>query len=107
MDLQAKNKAGRPPINKELDSLIVRLAKLRKHNILPAPVRGGSVSWRHLMAHYKQQILATDFLNVETIRLQTLYVLFFIELGSRRVHISGVIPNPNALWATQQARQLV
>ena len=59
------------------------------------------------MAHYKDQILATDFFTVETIRLQTLYVLFFIELGSRRVRISGVTPNPNALWATQQARQMI
>lgn len=131
-----KNKGGRPPINKELENLILRLAKenpswgygkingellklgfkvsetsiqntLRRHNIQPASVRGGSVSWRHLMTHYKDQILATDFFTVETIRLQTLYVLFFIELGSRRVHISGVTPNPNQLWTTQQARNLV
>jgi hypothetical protein len=43
---------------------------------------------------------------VETIWLQRLYVLFFIELGRRRVHIAGCTPNPNALWLTQQARQL-
>ncbi|MBL6983316.1 MAG: helix-turn-helix domain-containing protein [Anaerolineales bacterium] len=129
------NKGGRPPIDKELENLIIRLAKenpswgygkiegellklgfiarrttiqnkLRKHNIQPASVRGGSVSWRHLMSNYKDQILATDFFTVETIALKTLYVLFFIELGTRRVHISGATPNPNQLWTTQQARNL-
>jgi putative transposase len=80
---------------------------LRRHNLLPAAVRGGSISWRHLISHYKQQILATDFFTVETIKLQTLYVLFFIELGTRRVHISGATSNPDSSWTTQQARQLV
>ena len=80
---------------------------LRKHDILPASVRGGSIGWRHLMTHYKDQILATDFFTVETIALQTLYVLFFIELGSRRVHISGATPHPTGLWTTQQAKNLV
>jgi len=133
---KSKNKGGRPPIDKELVNLILRLAKespswgygmiegellklgfivprttiqnkLRKHNIQPASVRGGSIRWRHLMSHYKDQILAIDFFTVETITLKTLYVLFFIELGSRRVHISGVTPNPNQLWTTQQARNLL
>jgi putative transposase len=38
--------------------------------------------------------------------LQRLYVLFFIELGSRRVHLAGCTPNPNSAWVMQQARQL-
>jgi len=131
-----KNKGGRPPIEQELESLILRLAKenphwgygkiegellklgckvsrtsirniFRKHNIPPASVRGGSIGWRHLMSHYKEQILATDLFTVETIRFHTLYVLFFIELGTRRVHVSGITINPTGAWMTQQARQLV
>jgi hypothetical protein len=47
--------------------------------------------------------LAVDFFTVETIWLQRLYVLFFIELGSRRVHLAGCTPTPNAPWVTQQA----
>ena len=80
---------------------------LKVHGIAPAPVRGGCISWRQLMTHYREQILACDFFTVETAWLQTLYVLFFIELGTRRVHLAGVTANPNQLWVTQQARQLV
>ena len=43
---------------------------------------------------------------IETMWRQRLYVLFFIELGSRRVHVAGCTPNPSAPWLTQQARQL-
>jgi putative transposase len=131
-----KNKGGRPETCKELVNLILRLARenprlgydkiqgeliklgfkisptsirniLNRHGILPAPVRNGSLGWRHLMNHYKEQILACDFFTVETVLLQTIYVLFFIELGSRRVHFAGITTNPNQIWITQQARQLV
>jgi hypothetical protein len=44
---------------------------------------------------------------VETIWFKTIYVLFFIELGTRRIHLAGCTPNPNKTWVTQQARQLV
>jgi len=131
-----ESKGGRPPIDKELEDLILRFARenhrwgygkiegellklgyqasrttvrnvLDRHNIQPASVRSGSIGWRHLMQHYKDQTLVCDFFTVETIRLQTLYVLFFIELGSRRVHLAGITANPNEIWVTQQARQLV
>ena len=47
-----------------------------------------------------------DFFTVETAWLRTLYVLFAIELGSRRVHVLGVTRNPDSAWVTQQARNL-
>ena len=52
-------------------------------------------------------MLAVDFFTVETISLQRLYVLFFVELGSRRVHLAGCTTNPTGAWVAQQARQFV
>lgn len=61
---------------------------LRAHGLGPAPRRSGP-TWSEFLRAQAQGILACDFLTVETIRLKTLYVLFFIELGTRRVHIAG------------------
>jgi len=51
-------------------------------------------------------ILAIDFFTVETLFLRTLYVLFAIEIGTRRVHLGGVTRNPDSAWVTQRARNL-
>jgi hypothetical protein len=51
-------------------------------------------------------VLACDFFTVETLTLRRYYVLFFIELGNRRVHLAGCTTNPSGAWVTQQARNL-
>jgi hypothetical protein len=56
------------------------------------------------MNHYKSQLLACDFLTVETLFLRTLYIFFFIEIGTRRIHIAGITEYPNSYWVAQQAR---
>jgi transposase InsO family protein len=130
------HKGGRPPLDHELEALVVRLAQendrwgygkiegellklghkvsqttirniLDRHGIVPAPVRNGSLGWRKLMTHYKQQLLACDFFTVETLWLQTLYVLFYIKVGTRRVYLAGITAHPDGFWVAQQARQYV
>jgi putative transposase len=71
----------------------------------PAPRRAGA-SWREFLGQQAASVLACDFFTVETITLRRYYVLFFIELGSRRVHIAGCTTNPTGSWVTQQARNL-
>ena len=51
-------------------------------------------------------MLACDFFTIEAISLRRFYVLFFIELESRRVHLAGCTTNPTVAWVTQQARNL-
>jgi putative transposase len=51
-------------------------------------------------------MLACDVFTVETISLRRFYVLFFIELDSRRVHLAGCTTNPTGGWVAQQARNL-
>ncbi len=80
---------------------------LKRHGIVPAPQRNPSPSWRYLMQHYKAQILACDFFTIETLFLQTVYILFFIELQTRRVYFAGCTTHPNGPWVTQQARQMI
>ncbi len=80
---------------------------LKRNHRPPAPQRdkaGGN--WRTFLGHYADQIIACDFLTVETALRRTLPWLFCIELGSRRVHFAGCSEHPTGEWVTQQARQL-
>jgi putative transposase len=76
-----------------------------RHRLGPAPRRMGP-SWSEFLRSQAHAILALDFFTVETAWLRTLYVLFAIELGSRRVHVLGVTENPDSAWVSQQARNL-
>src|SRR5436309_1374388 len=71
----------------------------------PAPRRGGT-SWSVFLRRQAASMLACDFFMVETVSLRRFYVLFFIELESRRVHLAGCTTNPTGSWATQQCRNL-
>jgi transposase InsO family protein len=126
--------AGRPRLDPELRELALRLARenprwgcvriqgelrklgikvgattirtlLRQHGLGPAPRRTGP-SWAEFLRAQAQGVLACDFFTVETVWLRPLYVLFWIEHGSRRVHLAGVTANPDCAWVTQQARNL-
>ena len=71
----------------------------------PADARA-RLSWGEFLRAHADSIIACDFFTVETLWLGRLYVLFFIELGTRRVHLAGCTANPDGRWTTQQARQL-
>jgi transposase InsO family protein len=78
---------------------------LRANGLGPAPRRAGP-TWSEFLRVQARGILALDFFTVETAWLRTLYVLFAIEIGSRRVHVLGVTTNPDSVWVTQQARNV-
>jgi putative transposase len=78
---------------------------LRRAGIGPAPRRDGP-TWTEFLRSQAEGIWACDFFTVERAWLRTLYVLFFIEIGSRRVHLAGVTAHPDSVWVTQQGRNL-
>ncbi len=125
---------GRPPLDSETVDLITRLGRenprwgcvriqgelhklgirvgassirrvLRRGGLGPAPRRMGP-TWSQFLRAQARGVLACDFLTVETVFLKTLYVLFFIELSTRRVHVAGTTSRPDSAWVTQQARNL-
>jgi transposase InsO family protein len=127
---------GYPPVDAVLEALILRLAAenprwgygrlqgelaklghalgrstvrdvLKRRHVPPAPLRGPQAStWRQFLAQHRDAVLACDFFTVETLFLKTLYALFFLEIGTRRVHFAGCTAHPTAAWVTQQARNL-
>jgi putative transposase len=99
-------------IQGELAGLGIKLAAstvwtiLREAGIEPAPKRLER-SWADFLRQQAASILECDFLTVDTLFLKRFYVLFFIELATRRVHLAGITTNPDGRWVTQQARNLL
>jgi putative transposase len=99
-------------IQGELVGLGVKLAAstvwsiLKEAGIEPAPKRS-ETSWAEFLRRQAASILECDFLTVVTLFLKRFYVLFFIELATRRVWLAGITTNPDGAWVTQQARNLL
>ena len=81
-------------------------AILKAAGIDPAPGRT-SASWTTFLRAQAAGIVACDFFTVDTVLLRRYYVLFFIELQTRRVHLAGITTNPTGAWTTQAARNLM
>jgi putative transposase len=79
---------------------------LKDAGVDPAPRRSGQ-TWRAFLETQAKTILAVDFFHVDTVFLRRLYVLFFIEHGTRRVHLAGITAHPTGEWVAQQARNLL
>jgi putative transposase len=125
---------ARPPIDARTRELVVRLARenprwgyqriagelsklglsvspstvrrlLARAGLGPTPRRSGP-SWREFLRVQPASVVACDFFTDETALLRRYYVLFFIELQTRRVQLAGVTASPDGRWVTQQARNL-
>ncbi len=103
---------GHRRIQGELVGLGYRIAAstvgkiLHQAGVDPAPRRSGP-TWRQVLTAQAKSILACDLFTVDTVSLKRLYVLFFIDLATRRVHLAGVTAHPTGTWVAQQARNLL
>ena len=122
---QRRPRRGRPPLPQETKALILEMARenprwgarrikvsatsirmlLRRRRMPPSPRRTGP-TWRQFIRADASAIIATDLFTIDTVFLQTLYVIVFIELGTRRLLFANCTANPDSLWITQQARNV-
>ncbi len=82
---------------------------LRRHGIAPAPKRSQTYLWRDFIAAHMSVLSGIDFFTVEVLTwrgLTTYYVLFVIQLDTRRVTVAGVTRHPTAEWMQQMARNI-
>jgi transposase InsO family protein len=82
---------------------------LKRHGIAPAPERRTTTTWKEFIRTHLDVLMATDFFTAEVWTLGglvTYYMLFFLHLGSRKVHVAGVTPYPNQAWMVQVARNV-
>ena len=78
---------------------------LRRAGLGPAPRRDGP-GWREFLRAQAKTVVACDVFTAYTLWGRVVYVLFFIELSTRRVHLAGCTANPDSAWIVQQARNL-
>jgi transposase InsO family protein len=82
---------------------------LKRRGQPPAPEREKTTTWTEFIRRHRDVLWATDFFSTEVWTLGglvTFYVLFFIKLDTRKVHIAGVTPHPTEVWMRQVARNL-
>ncbi|MGO8872609.1 MAG: integrase core domain-containing protein [Acidimicrobiales bacterium] len=102
---------GYRPIHGELSVMGIDLAAssvwniLQCHGLDPSPDRRGP-TWGEFLKAQATTMLACDFFTIDTVLLKRLYVLFFIELDTRKVYATGVTAHPTGAWVVQQARNL-
>jgi putative transposase len=120
---------GRPPVDRQIRELVLRLAAenptwghrriqgelvglgyqvaaskvwkiLHQAGVDPAPRRAGP-TWQQFLTAQGRTIVACDFFTVDTVFLKRIYVLFFVEIATRRVHVIGVTAHPTGAWVAQ------
>ena len=126
---------GRPPTPTEVRELVVRLAGenpgwdyrriqgelvglgiklaastvwtiLREEGVEPAPKRR-ETTWARVLTATGGEHPRVRLRHCRHALLEAVYVLFFIEPATRRVHLAGITTNPDGPWVTQQARNLL
>jgi len=133
---RSPRRPGRPATDPEAERLVLRIARenpgmgytkiagemrklgyadfgrstvsriLHKHGLAPRPNRRTDLNWSQFLGHYRHFIWACDFFTVTTATLKTYYVLFFIEIATRRISFWNVSTSPDGQWVAQQFRNL-